>query len=136
MLVLVYEDFHRDNDATLRTVMQFLGVDDGAPIDTTSVNVTTRTVRSWRAKHLLRSLRSGESPLARSTKATIKTLTTRRLRRRVNRTVRERIVTAAPPPPDESVMLELRRRYKPEVVALSEYLDRDLVSLWGYEQID
>ena len=32
-------------------------------------------------------------------------------------------------------MLELRRRFKPEVVALSEYLGRDLVSLWGYEQI-
>ena len=30
-------------------------------------------------------------------------------------------------------MLELRRRFKGEVVALSEYLDRDLVSLWGYD---
>ena len=30
-------------------------------------------------------------------------------------------------------MLELRRRFKGEVVALSEYLDRDLVALWGYD---
>ena len=33
-------------------------------------------------------------------------------------------------------MLELRRRFAPEVVALSEYLDRDLVSLWGYDRLD
>jgi hypothetical protein len=32
-------------------------------------------------------------------------------------------------------MMELRQRFKPEVVALSEYLDRDLVSLWGYEGV-
>jgi hypothetical protein len=32
-------------------------------------------------------------------------------------------------------MLELRRRSKGEVVALSEYLDRDLVTLWGYDSI-
>ena len=29
-------------------------------------------------------------------------------------------------------MSELRRRFKGEVVALSEYLGRDLVTLWGY----
>jgi hypothetical protein len=30
-------------------------------------------------------------------------------------------------------MLALRRRFKGEVQALSEYLDRDLVTLWGYD---
>jgi hypothetical protein len=33
-------------------------------------------------------------------------------------------------------MLDLRHRFKSEVVALSEHLDRDLVSLWGYDRID
>jgi hypothetical protein len=39
------------------------------------------------------------------------------------------------PPPDEALMRELRVRFSDEVVALGEYLGRDLVSLWGYEQI-
>lgn len=30
-------------------------------------------------------------------------------------------------------MLELRQRYHPEVEALSEYLGRDLITLWNYE---
>jgi hypothetical protein len=33
-------------------------------------------------------------------------------------------------------MVELRRRFKPEVLALSEYLERDLVALWGYDRLD
>ena len=41
----------------------------------------------------------------------------------------------APPPPDEALMAELRVRLKPQVEALSEHLGRDLVSLWGYQQV-
>ena len=33
-------------------------------------------------------------------------------------------------------MVELRRRYKPEVVALSDYLGRDLVAEWGYDSLE
>jgi hypothetical protein len=32
-------------------------------------------------------------------------------------------------------MLELRGRFRGEVEAVSEYLDRDLVKLWGYDRI-
>ena len=36
----------------------------------------------------------------------------------------------------ERVMSELRRRFKPEVESLSDYLGRDLVALWGYDRRD
>jgi hypothetical protein len=45
------------------------------------------------------------------------------------------MVYTKPPPPDEAMTLELRRRFKPEVVALSDYLQRDLVGLWGYDSV-
>ena len=45
------------------------------------------------------------------------------------------IINAPAPPPDERLMAELRLRFLPEVVALSEYLDRDLVALWGYDDL-
>jgi Sulfotransferase family len=136
LLVLIYEDFHRDNDATVRKVMRFLEVEDDVPIDVVNVNVTTRTVRSWRLKHMLRAVRREQGPIARPINMAVKTLTTRRLRRGMNRTVRNHLVTAQAPPRDEDFMAELRRRFKPEVVALGERLDRDLVSLWGYDEID
>jgi hypothetical protein len=33
-------------------------------------------------------------------------------------------------------MRELRRRFKGEVEAISEYLGRDLITLWGYDRVD
>jgi hypothetical protein len=135
MLVLIYEDFHRDNEATVRKVLQFLEVEDQAPIGVVSVNVTTRTVRSQRTRYALNSLKKGRGPLARSAKVTIKTLTTQRMRNRAALMIQRRLVRAEAPPPDESIMRELRERFKPEVVALSDHLDRDLVSLWGYENV-
>jgi hypothetical protein len=46
-----------------------------------------------------------------------------------------RVVYKVPPPLDAKLERELRRRFAPEVRALSEYLDRDLVTLWGYESV-
>ncbi len=135
ILVLIYDDFHRDNEATVRKVLQFLEVDDQAPIEAMSVNVTTRTVRSQRARYMLNSLKKGRSPVARSGKIAINALTTQRLRSKAALTIQRRFVRADVPPPDEGIMSELRERFKPEVVALSEYLDRDLVSLWGYDKV-
>ena len=50
--------------------------------------------------------------------------------------MRRRVVYAELERPDERFMLELRGRFKGEVVALSEHLDRDLVGLWGYDGLD
>lgn len=134
VLALVYDDFRADNEAAVRSVFDFLGVDGSVPVEVANVNVTTRTVRSWRAKRLLYSVSKGQGPLARSTKATVKALSTQRLRRNVVRSIRRRAVTTEPPPPDEQLTIELRRRFEPEVRALGEHLDRDLLTLWGYDR--
>jgi hypothetical protein len=78
----------------------------------------------------------GRGRVARPVKKALMLVTPRRLRREAFRTVQRSAVFGSPRPPDEKLMLELRRRFKPDVQALSEYLDRDLVSLWGYEAID
>jgi hypothetical protein len=74
----------------------------------------------------------GRGPFSRAVKASVKTLTPRRSRRAALYATQRRVVFTDPRPPDEGLMLELRRRFKGEVAALGEYLDRDLVTLWGY----
>lgn len=135
MLVLIYEDFHRDNEATVRRVLRFLEAEDDAPINVKSINVTTHTVRSQRARYLLRAMKKGQGPIARTAKGVVDALTTQRMRRAGALTVQRRLVRADAPPPDENIMAELRQRFKPEVVALSDYLERDLASLWGYDEV-
>ena len=79
---------------------------------------------------------STPSPFPGALKSAIKALTSASLREVFVDPLQRRLVYRYPEPPDEEVMLELRRRFKGEVVALSEYLGRDLVSLWGYDSID
>jgi hypothetical protein len=135
VLVLIYDDYRRDNEGTLRRVLEFLGVDDMAPIEVLDANPTVG-VRFRRLHAALHSVRSGQSPPSRAVKASVKALTTAELRTSALKAMRQRLIYGEPPPPDDSLMLELRRRFKPEVVAVSEYLGRDLVSLWGYDGIE
>jgi hypothetical protein len=44
-------------------------------------------------------------------------------------------VYSPPPPPDDDLMAELRVWLRPGVERFSEYLDRDLVRLWGYDHV-
>jgi Sulfotransferase domain len=130
VMVLIYDDFRRDNEATLRTVLRFLDVDDTPPIDVTEVNPTVRV----RSRHLNHIIYRQQGLVWRAATEAVKVLTPRRLRRYLWQS-RNRVIYGDPPPPDDRLMVELRRRFKPEVVALSEYLDRDLVALWGYDSI-
>jgi len=132
VLVLIYDDFRNDNEATVRRVLRFLEVDDAAAIEVTEANATVRA-RSQRLHSMVHAVSVGHGPFSRSVKAAIAAVTPRRMRRGVLHAVQQHVVYTEPLPQDEELMLELRRRFRPEVLALSEYLDRDLVRLWGYE---
>ena len=134
MLVLIYDDFRRDNEATVRAVLRFLDVDDTLPIQARDANPTV-SVRFERLDDLLHAVSVGRGPISRAVKTVVKSLTPKQLRRYALNVTQRHVVYDDSPPPDESVMLEIRRRFKPEVVALSKYLDRDLVTLWGYDGI-
>jgi hypothetical protein len=135
MLILIYDDFRADNEAAVRQVLRFLEVDPDVPIEAVEANPTVRA-RSQRLNELLHAVSVGRGPVSLAVKGAIKALTPTRLRRRARDAAQRHIVFGAPPPPDEELMLELRRRFAPEVVALSEYLGRDLVGLWGYDRLD
>ena len=135
VLVLIYDDFRADNEATVRRVMSFIGVDDTRPVKLSEANPSVR-VRSPRLNEMVRSLYLGRGPVAGALKAPIKALTPEALRRSGLQAFQRRAVYGKPRPADEQLMAELRDRFRGEVVSLSEYLDRDLVRLWGYDGID
>ncbi len=134
VLVLIYEDFRADNEAAVRAVLRFLEVDDDAPVAVQDANPTVR-VRAQPLEEAMSAVSIGRGPLSRAAKTAIKALVPRPLRRRALVKIRRRVIWSEPQPPQESFMLELRRRFAGEVVALSEYLDRDLVTLWGYDRV-
>jgi len=135
VLVLIYEDFRAENERTVRSVLRFLDVDDDRPIEVTDANPTVR-LRSRQLDDVMKTVSAGRGPVIRAVTAPVKVLTSRRVRHGALRVVRRRFLYGEPRPADGDLMLELRRSFKGEVRALSKYLDRDLVSLWGYGDVE
>ncbi len=134
VLVLIYDDLRRDNTATVREIFRFLGVDDSVPVLPVRANPTV-TLRSQTLDEAVHRLSVGRGRYATQVKGAVKTLLPRRARRRLLSTVQEHVVHSPPPPVDEELMAELRGRMKPEVERLGAYLGRDLVDLWGYDDV-
>lgn len=133
VLVLIYDDFRRENDATVRRVLRFLDVDDAVviePVQTSQLPLvrSPSLYRLTRALALVRSKLTRGSAGARSRRVLPQ-------QRRAATLAWRRVLFAPQQPPDERFMVELRSRLKPEVIAISEYLGRDLVGEWGYEDV-
>ncbi len=133
VLVLIYDDFRNDNEGTLRSVQRFLGLPDEGDVQVLDANTSDKRMRSQQLDNLVNVVSVGRGPASRAAKAAVKTLTSARMRERGLRLTRRKLIFGKPPAPDEQLMRELRARFHGEVSALSEYLDRDLLSLWGYE---
>jgi hypothetical protein len=134
VLVLIYDDFRADNEGTVRQVQRFLGVSDEGPLEKLDANTSDRRMRSQQLDGLIHAVSVGTGPVSRTVKAAVKAASSSAVRDRAMRGARRGLVYGSPQPPDERTMLDLRRRFAGEVVALGEYLNRDLVSLWGYEE--
>jgi len=135
VMVLIYDDFRAENAETVRRVQRFLEVDDTVPVQVMEANPTVG-VRSQRLHALLHAVSVGRGPVSVAVKSTIKALTPTSARRGALRATQRNVIYREPPAPDENLMQELRARFKGEVVALSEYLGRDLVDLWGYDDVE
>jgi Sulfotransferase family len=133
--VLIYDDFRADNDGTIREVLRFLELDDSFAIEPVEANPTVGP-RSQRLNELVHAVGVGRGPVSRTFKGAVKAVTPAGPRRAAFHAVRRQVVFGAPPPLDEAFVRELRLRFKAEVEAVSDYLERDLVALWGYDGLD
>ncbi|HEX4465828.1 MAG TPA: sulfotransferase [Solirubrobacteraceae bacterium] len=132
MLILIYDDYRADNEATVGQVLRFLELDPDIAIEPVRTGPSRTTVRFPRLHPLSRKLRVARHrpELAGPVSRAVLALSSRPLR-----VLWRRFAYETATPADEQLMQQLRRRFKPEVEALSEYLDRDLVSLWHYEEL-
>jgi hypothetical protein len=136
VLVLIYDDFRADNEGSVRQVLRFLDVDDTLPVAPVELD-SLRTPRYVWLDQVMRvaAMLSRTPPGAKLNKALV-ALAPPPLRSSATREdLTSRIRYTDTPPADQQLMLELRRRFKPEVQNASEYLGRDLVTLWGYDSI-
>jgi hypothetical protein len=124
--VVVYDDFRRDNLAAYLDVAAFAGLDLAFRPETHRVNPN----QGARSPALSRALaRLGDS-------AVVRLAVPRRVRLELGRFVRRYAKKPlARVPLDPDLRRTLMARFRPEVEALSRTLDRDLLALWGYNQL-
>jgi Sulfotransferase family len=132
VLVLTYDEFRSDNQGTLATICRFLGVDDAIEIPAAVVNPALE-VRALGLHRLTHGIAMGETASARRVRGLIKAVVPRRARHRAV-SVQKKASLRRPRPTDQELVADLRRDFAHEVHALSEYLDRDFASLWGYSR--
>jgi hypothetical protein len=132
VLTLIYDDFRADNDGVLRQILRFLGADDSVQLRAADANPTVR-VRPSRVHELAHRTAMGRGPVLGAVRSALKAATPGVLRHRALRSVDRAVVEREPPPADPALMQELRRRFTGEVEAFGEYLQRDLIDLWGYD---
>jgi len=135
VLVLVYEDFRDDNEATVRRVQRFLGVDDTVALVHSEANPSVE-MRSARLHGLLHAVSVGHGRGSHAVKSAVKTVLPAGARRGLVRMLNQRVLHRAPAEADEVLMAALRARFLPEVEALSDYVGEDFVARWGYEHVD
>jgi hypothetical protein len=131
--VIVYNDLLADNVAVVRGILNFIGVDDRFAIEPAKANPSVR-IRSQRLHSVSHAVTVGRTPGTRPVQRVIKAVTPQTLRHKALRRVR-RQVSVAPGAADPQVVQRLRELFVGEVVALSEYLERDLVSEWDYRDL-
>jgi hypothetical protein len=115
-------------------VLRFLDVDDAVELRRSEANPTVR-LRARRVHELAHDTAVGRGPVLRAVKAAVKLAAPARVRRQALAAVDRTAVEKAPRATDPALIQQLRERFAEEVVATSEYLHRDLVGLWGYDDL-
>jgi hypothetical protein len=136
VMVLIYDDFRQDNLAVLRRILEFLAVDPSLPL-TAIQTKALKKVRSMALHRLAGAARHAHrNPGAGGgLERVLGAVSALPARSAALRKLASRVTYSGTSASDEAFLDELRVRFKPEVIALSEYLGRDLTALWGYDQI-
>ena len=126
--VIIFEEFKSDNNRIFREILEFLAVDPNFTPEYAAVNVN-KEVKFKAINNLV------NSPLA-------KTISKNLVSQEFNEFVRDNIVEkflwhqAPKTQIPENIKLKLMQQYKSEVIKTSELLGIDLVTKWGYDNLN
>ena len=126
--IVIFEEFKSDNERVFREILEFLGVDSSFTPEYAAINVN-KEVKFKAVNNLV------NSPL-------VKSISKNLLSQEFNDFVRDNIVEkflwhqAAKTQMPEEIELKLMQQYLPEVNTTSELLNLDLVTKWGYDNLN
>ena len=126
--VIIFEEFKSANDVIFHEVLEFLEVNPNFTPEYTAVNVN-KEVKFKAINNII------NSPLAKSIS---KNLLSQEFNEFVRDNIVEKLLWHQVPKQEmpEEIKTQLMEQYRPEVVKISELLDLDLISKWGYNHLN
>jgi Sulfotransferase family len=125
--VIIFEEFKSANEGIFREVLEFLGVNPNFTPEYSAINVN-KEVKFKAINNLI------NNPLAKSIS---KNLLSQEFNDFVRDNVVEKLLWHQAPKAKipEEIKLQLMQQYQPEVAKISELLQLDLLSKWGYDNL-
>ena len=125
--VIIFEEFKSANEQIFREVLEFLGVEPNFTPEYSAINVN-KEVKFKAINNLI------NNPLAKSIS---KNLLSQEFNDFVRDNVVEKLLWHQAPKAKipEEIKLHLMQQYQPEVAKISELLQLDLLSKWGYDNL-
>ncbi|MEY4517492.1 MAG: hypothetical protein RLZZ499_91 [Cyanobacteriota bacterium] len=125
--VIIFEEFKSANEHIFREVLEFLGVEPNFTPEYSAINVN-KEVKFKAVNNLI------NNPLAKSIS---KNLLSQEFNDFVRDNVVEKLLWHQAPKAKipEEIKLQLKQQYQPEVAKISELLQLDLLSKWGYDNL-
>ncbi|MEN9870771.1 MAG: hypothetical protein RLZZ171_1759 [Cyanobacteriota bacterium] len=125
--VIIFEEFKSANERIFREVLEFLGVNPNFTPEYSAINVN-KEVKFKAINNLI------NNPLA---KSIFKNLLSQEFNDFVRDNVVEKLLWHQAPKAKipEEIKLQLMQQYQPEVAKISELLQLDLLSKWGYDNL-
>ena len=126
--VVIFEEFKSDNERIFRDILEFLAVESSFTPEYAAINVN-KEVKFKAVNNLV------NSPL-------VKSISKNLLSQEFNEFVRDNIVEkyfwhqAPKTQMPKEIELKLMQQYQPEVIKTSEILNLDLVTKWGYDNLN
>lgn len=133
VLVLIYEDFKRDNEGIYREVLDFLGVSQDYRPSFKAYN-KGKKLKSKTAQTFFHRLTHGEGMWARP-HSILKALVPTSLRRFVLHLAYETLVFEPKDEISPALRTSLMQSFRPEVERFSVLVGRDLTAEWGYDAV-
>ncbi len=133
VLVLLYDEFRKDNFATLKQVCSFLGVDPEFGFQKNDANVTLR-VKNKSAQDLLHNLGAGRGIFS-YIKPVVKSAVPKGTRDKLLSWASDTFVYSYKKDISAELERKLKQQFRPEVEEFGQLIGRDLLAHWEYDSI-
>ena len=130
--IIIYDDWQKDNEKIYQEILYFLGVESKFMPTIQTYNKGGKKVKIKWIQELLLDLRLGRKSWLPIKHLFTLILPDKEMRNKIFSLINDKLIYSSVKPITPQLKQELKQAFKPEIIALSRLIHRDLLKLWNY----